>query len=286
MNFLIFIFSLTVVSVSSRISSMPDSLSSISCILLVMLWWLLISFLGFLSIRLSLFVFSLMFFSPVLDPEWFCSIPLSVWLCFLYFLKRFICFLSKGCYLFTCVLLYLSELFISFWNSSIIFMRWDFRSKSCFSGVFEYTGLVVVCSLPSPSLKPACSGVELPAHSFCHAHCWNLPLCCLEPHTCSPFYWTRDYSAGIGSPPPSFITSVATIKFELWSEWICLSSVSSFAPSRFLSCSSSSHISRTVHVASCCRPQQWWENWVVMLSSSLSFCCLFSSSCLSSSGYL
>jgi hypothetical protein len=30
------------------------------------------------------------------------------------------------------------------------------------------------CSLPSPSLKPACSGVELPAHSFCHAHCWNL----------------------------------------------------------------------------------------------------------------
>jgi hypothetical protein len=65
------------------------------------------------------------------------------------------------------------------------------------------------CSLPSPSLKPACSGVELPAHSFCHAHCWNL-----RSHTRAPFYWTRDYSAGIGSPPPSFITSVATIKFE------------------------------------------------------------------------
>jgi hypothetical protein len=69
-------------------------------------------------------------------------------------------------------------------------------------------------------------------------------------------YWTRDYSARIGSPPPSFITSVATIKFELWSEWICLSSVSSFTPSKFLSYSSSSHISRTVHVASCWRPQQ------------------------------
>jgi hypothetical protein len=69
------------------------------------------------------------------------------------------------------------------------------------------------CSLPSPSLKPACSGVELPAHSFCHAHCWNL-----RSHTRAPFYWTRDYSAGIGSPPPSFITSVATIKFEPWSE--------------------------------------------------------------------
>ena len=34
---------------------------------------------------------------------------------------------------------------------------------------------VPLCSLPSPSLKPACSGVELPAQSFCHAHCWNLP---------------------------------------------------------------------------------------------------------------
>jgi hypothetical protein len=65
------------------------------------------------------------------------------------------------------------------------------------------------CSLPSPSLKPACSGVELPAHSFCHAHCWKL-----QSHTRAPFYWTRDYLVGIGSPLPSFITSVATIKFE------------------------------------------------------------------------
>jgi hypothetical protein len=36
------------------------------------------------------------------------------------------------------------------------------------------------CSLPSPSLKPACSGVELPTQSFCHAYCWNLLLCCSE----------------------------------------------------------------------------------------------------------
>jgi hypothetical protein len=48
--------------------------------------------------------------------------------------------------------------------------------------------------------------VELPAQSFCHAHCWNLPLCCLEPHTCSPCYWTPDQLAGIGFPPPSFLT--------------------------------------------------------------------------------
>jgi hypothetical protein len=64
-----------------------------------------------------------------------------------------------------------------------------------------------LCSLPSPSLKPACSGVELPAHSFCHAHCWNL-----WSHTRAPFYWTRDYSAGIGSPPPSFITECRNSK--------------------------------------------------------------------------
>ena len=82
----------------------------------------------------------------------------------------------------------------------------------------------VLCSLPSPSLKPACSGVELPAHSFCHAYCWNL-----RSHTRAPFYWTRDYSAGIGSPPPSFITECRNSKIELWSEWLWLGSVLSSA---------------------------------------------------------
>jgi hypothetical protein len=87
------------------------------------------------------------------------------------------------------------------------------RVDDCHSQGFYSCTNIMTCSLPSPSLKPACSGVELPAHSFCHAHCWNL-----QSHTRAPFYWTRDYSAGIGSPPPSFITSVATIKFEPWSE--------------------------------------------------------------------
>ena len=41
------------------------------------------------------------------------------------------------------------------------------------------------CSLPSPSLKPACqgstvcSGMELPSQSFCRAHSWSLLLCCI-----------------------------------------------------------------------------------------------------------
>ncbi|EDL03342.1 mCG1026215, partial [Mus musculus] len=84
------------------------------------------------------------------------------------------------------------------------------------AGRFEYKSLMPVanqlapsfkarihkCSLPSPSLKPACSGVELPAHSFCHAHCWNLPPCCSEAITCSPCYWTPRLFGGNRVPFP------------------------------------------------------------------------------------
>ena len=41
------------------------------------------------------------------------------------------------------------ELFISSLKASIIFMRWDFRSESCFLGVLEYPGLAVVGKLGS-----------------------------------------------------------------------------------------------------------------------------------------
>jgi hypothetical protein len=57
------------------------------------------------------------------------------------------------------------------------------------------------CSLPSPSLKPAWSGVELAAQSFCHAHCWSLPLCCSEAITCSPATLLQDYLVEIGPLP-------------------------------------------------------------------------------------
>jgi hypothetical protein len=59
------------------------------------------------------------------------------------------------------------------------------------------------CSLPFPSLTPACSGVELPAQLFCHAHCWNLPLCCLEPYTWSPCYWIPRLIGGNWPPSPA-----------------------------------------------------------------------------------
>jgi hypothetical protein len=67
------------------------------------------------------------------------------------------------------------------------FDRYNFSDY--FKSIHSFRSFVL-CSLPTPSLEPAGSGVEFPAHSFCHAHCWTVPLCCLEPHTCSPCYWT------------------------------------------------------------------------------------------------
>jgi hypothetical protein len=81
------------------------------------------------------------------------------------------------------------------------------------------------CSLPSPSLKPACSGVELPAQSFCHAHCWNLPLCCSEPCTWSPCYWTPRLIGGNRAPFPCFIIVCGTVKLS-FDQNNCLSYIS------------------------------------------------------------
>jgi hypothetical protein len=84
---------------------------------------------------------------------------------------------------------------------------------------------IQVCSLPSPSLKPACSGVELPAQSFCHAHCWNLPLCCSEPCTWSPCYWTPRLIGENQASFPCFIIVCGTVKLS-FDQNACLSCIS------------------------------------------------------------
>jgi hypothetical protein len=59
--------------------SAPDILSSISCILLLMLASIVpVFFLEFLSPEFSPFVISLFFLLPFLDPGLFCSIPSPV----------------------------------------------------------------------------------------------------------------------------------------------------------------------------------------------------------------
>jgi hypothetical protein len=103
-------FSLTIISVSSIISSRPESLSSISCILLAVL-----PYLGFPPPRLHKLVFSLLLLFLFSCVELFYSFPLPVCLCF------------PG---FTFSL-----------RTSIIFLRFPLRSFSFVLPVLQYTGL-------------------------------------------------------------------------------------------------------------------------------------------------
>ena len=104
------------------VSSIPEIFSAISCILLkILLSVIHVLFLGF-------------FISGFISIVDYFIVSISG------FGLRPFCFIISPICIFS---IFSRELFISL-EASIAFMRWDFRSESCYFARFQYTGLAEV----------------------------------------------------------------------------------------------------------------------------------------------